>query len=92
MTDCDSDSFALYGASPNPSICTASVNLVFSLPVESFTDLRVYDLSGRTVFSENNEYTPGTHELIIKGLASGVYLVQMTSEDFTATQNFVVLR
>lgn len=85
----EASSFALYGASPNPA--TGQATLVFRLPVESATELKVYDLSGRTVLIETCVYSEGTHEFIVDDLATGVYLIQMTSAEFTATRSFIVL-
>ena len=81
--------FALYGAQPNPALGHAS--LVFALPVNSWAELTVYDLTGRVVHSVNGEYEPGLHEVILDGLASGMYMVRMTSEGCTATRQFVVI-
>ena len=81
--------YSLYGARPNPALGHAT--LVFSLPVDSRAELIVYDLTGRVVYSINGDYRTGVHEVILDGLASGMYMVRMTSEEFTATQQFVVL-
>ena len=81
--------FALYGAQPNPALGHAT--LVFSLPVDSGVELTVYDLTGRVVYSVNEEYSTGVHEVILEGLASGVYMVRMTSEELTATRQFVMI-
>jgi len=81
--------FALYGAQPNPALGHAS--LVFALPVNSWAELTVYDLTGRVVRSVSGEYEPGLHEVILDGLASGMYMVRMTSEGLTATRQFVVI-
>ena len=81
--------YALYGACPNPA--TDQAALVFSLSVDSRVELAVYDLTGRMVQSISVEYEPGVHEVILDGLACGVYLVRMTSEEFTATHHFVVI-
>ncbi|MCD4774769.1 MAG: T9SS type A sorting domain-containing protein [Candidatus Aegiribacteria sp.] len=82
-------SFVLHGARPNPILGTAV--LVFTMLVDSGVKLTVYDLTGRVVHSINGEYEPGVYEVILDGLASGVYLIRMTSEEFTATQQFVVI-
>ena len=81
--------FALFGAQPNPALGHAS--LVFSLPVDSKAELTVYDLTGRAVYSVTGEYSTGVHEVILEGLASGMYMVRMTSEEFTATRQFVMI-
>ncbi|MCK5116841.1 MAG: T9SS type A sorting domain-containing protein [Candidatus Aegiribacteria sp.] len=82
-------SFVLHGARPNPVLGTAV--LVFTLFVDSWTELTVYDLTGRVLYSINGEYRTGVHELILDGLASGVYLIRMTSNEFTDTRQFVLI-
>jgi len=81
--------YSLFGAQPNPALGHAT--LVFSLPVACRAELIVYDLTGRVVYSINGDYRTGVHEVLLDGLASGMYTVRMTSEEFTATQQFVVL-
>jgi len=81
--------YSLYGAQPNPALGHAT--LVFSLPVDSKAELTVYDLTGRVVYSINGVYSTGVHEVILEGLASGVYMALMTSEEFVATLQFVVI-
>ena len=82
-------SFALYGARPNPA--PGHATLFFSLPVDSRAELTIYDLTGRVVHSVSGEYEPGVHEVILDNLACGVYMIRMTSEEFTATKQFVVI-
>ncbi len=81
--------YTLYGAQPNPALGHAA--LVFALPVNSWAELIVYDLTGRVVHSINGEYEPGLHEVILDDLASGMYMIRMTSEGFTATRQFVMI-
>jgi hypothetical protein len=83
------ETYALYGVKPNPSISSAI--LVLSLPVDSRVELTVYDLTGRMVISVCGEYESGVHEVILDNLACGMYMVRMTSEEFTATQRFVMI-
>lgn len=82
-------SYALHGAHPNPVLSDAV--LVFSLPLDSRAELWVYDLTGRAVHRSSGDFTSGTHEVLVNDLACGVYLVRMTSGEFTATQQFVVI-
>jgi len=81
--------FTLYGAMPNPSQSSAS--LVFELPMASLAELTVYDLTGRTVYSVCGQYTQGVHEETVSNLTNGVYMVQMTSQNFTSSRYFVVI-
>ena len=82
-------SFVLHGARPNPVLGTAV--LVYTLLVDSGAELIVYDLTGRVVYSVDGEYETGVHEVILNDLASGMYMVRMTSGEFTATCQFVVI-
>lgn len=81
--------FALFGAQPNPAIGHAL--MFIAVPFDSGSELTVYDLSGRVVHSITGEYCTGVHEVLLEGLASGMYMVRMTSEEFTATQQFVMI-
>ncbi len=81
--------FALFGAQPNPTFGHAT--LVFSMPVDSKVELIVYDLAGRIVHSVSGEYEMGVHEVILDDLTSGIYVVRMTSDEFTEAQHFVVI-
>ena len=80
---------SFYGARPNPAL--GQVLLIFSLPMSSRTEMTVFDLTGRIVQSISNEYEPGLHEVMLNDLASGVYMVRMSSVDFMDTQRFVVI-
>jgi len=81
--------FALYGASPNPVVGAAVLG--FSLPFDSRVELTVFDLTGRTVHVTSEEFCSGVHEVSVNDLASGVYLVRLTSGELTETRHFVVI-
>ena len=83
------DVYALYGSQPNPSF--GSTTLLFSLPVNSWMELTVYDLNGRVIHYISGDYESGIHEVLLNDLACGVYLARMTSEEFTSTKQFVVI-
>jgi hypothetical protein len=80
----------LVGIRPNPSF--GRVTMLFSLSADSRVELAVYDMYGRTVHSIRDEYGSGLHEVVVDDMACGVYLARMTSEDFTESQRFVVIR
>ena len=75
---------------PNPS--SGSPTIRFGLHEPAYVDISIFDLSGRLV-SENhgNEYSPGYHEFLLVDLSPGTYFCKMTSEDFTASERFVVI-
>ena len=81
--------FVLHDVIPNPAYGHAT--LAFSLPFETEVNLIIYDITGRIVYSLNQDFSAGTHEVEVNGLASGLYLIQITSEDSTVTGNFVML-
>jgi len=83
------ESNSLIGARPNPALGYAV--LIFSLQVDSQVELTVYDLAGRIVHYLDNMYNAGIHELTLNNLVSGVYLIRMTSEEFTETRSFVLI-
>jgi hypothetical protein len=84
-----STEFKLLGAVPNPALGHAAVS--FSMPVDSWVELKVFDLAGRIVRQIDGEYNSGVHEVLFDGISSGVYLVRMTSSEFTATRRFVLM-
>jgi hypothetical protein len=80
---------ALLPFSPNPSSLPA---VRFSLPESASVAFSIFDLSGRLVSMINGEeYSPGYHDVLLDDLSSGVYFCRMISDDFTATQRFVVI-
>jgi hypothetical protein len=80
---------ALLPFSPNPSSLPA---VRFSLPEPASVELAIFDLSGRLVSMINGEeYSPGYHDVLLGELSPGVYFCRMISDDFKATQRFVVI-
>lgn len=90
--------FGLYQNYPNPFNPTTTIN--YSIPVVNegkalFTTLKIYDLLGReiaTLVDENK--TPGTYEIKFNasGLASGIYIYQLHSGDYTASKKLILLK
>ncbi|MCD4847934.1 MAG: T9SS type A sorting domain-containing protein [Candidatus Aegiribacteria sp.] len=85
----ESYAMSLYGARPNPALGQAF--LIFSLSMNSRVELTVFDMTGRIVHSTSDEYESGVNEVLLDGLASGVYMVRMSSRDFTDTHRFVLI-
>ncbi len=77
------------GVLANPSVSRAT--LTFSLPSTSFVELTVYDLTGREAYLVSGDYLPGTHEVYLDDLTSGVYLVRMTSGAFVSIKQFAII-
>ena len=93
------DSFILQPSSftlsayPNPFNATARIQ--FDVPRASFVNVAVYDLQGRLVDElASRTFEMGTHTLNYdaKAHASGVYVMQIRSRDFSAAQKLVLLK
>jgi len=66
----------------NPSLVTKPVNIHFDLPEPGEVRLQIYDLAGRTVYSEKTEYRlPGNKTVQWNGNAagSGTYIIKIVS-------------
>ena len=79
----------LIGVFPNPSQ-NAPV-IAFDLPEMADVHFTVFDITGRLVDSVQSTYSSGSHYVVLNYLVPGIYLVRMTTGDFTATQRFVVI-
>ena len=91
MTQSSGDTgFDLLPFYPNPASTTA---IRFFLPEPSFSAFSVFDMHGRLVHEiASSGYQEGYGSVPVPDLISGVYFCRMTSEDFTATQRFVVIK
>ena len=82
--------YFLHGPIPNP--VSGSVNIAIDVPLLSFVEISIYDISGHLVISPiMEEYNPGEHELQIGDLEAGIYFCRMTTENFTDIQSFAVI-
>ena len=89
----DALGFGLDAAFPNPTNGGASLH--FSLERSADASLVVYDLMGRTVATLVEGTRPAGSQTVsfdASRLASGLYLVRLTSEGRTATTQLVVTR
>jgi hypothetical protein len=78
---------------PNPFNPTTTIK--FSIPNSGFTELSVFDITGREVSSlVNNNLTAGSYAVEFKAgeLASGIYFYRIQSKDFVDTKKFVLLK
>ena len=85
-------SFSL-SAYPNPF--NAATQIRFDVPRSSFAEIAVYDLQGRLVEQlASRMFEAGTHSLAYDAgdRASCMYIVQMTSGEFSAAQKVVLLK
>ncbi len=81
-------------ASPNP-VSGGSVSFVISSSVQSPASIRVFDLRGIVVLTEQPMMDPSAENVVtldIHSLAAGVYRAQISCGRQVAEQNFVVLR
>jgi alpha-tubulin suppressor-like RCC1 family protein len=58
------------------SLRVSNRNVSFCLPSSGPVDLRLYTLSGRTVFSLSKVLAPGTYTLTLPALAQGIYILK----------------
>jgi len=85
--------FALHAAYPNPF--NATTRLSYSLPRAARIRLCVYDVAGRLArVIDEGRREAGRHEFLFDaaGWPSGVYLVRMESEAFSATRKLLLLK
>ncbi|HEY6437573.1 MAG TPA: T9SS type A sorting domain-containing protein [Ignavibacteriaceae bacterium] len=78
---------------PNPF--NPSTNIEYSIPEQSFVDLRVYDILGNEVAElVNEEQSAGTYkaDFIADNLASGLYIAQLKTGNFSKTIKMTLLR
>jgi hypothetical protein len=85
---------------PGPNPVAASVTVRFSLPEAMSVEVAVYDVSGRIVaVLTDGHLGAGEHARVWDGrnsegkrVSPGVYMVQMTTSDFSETRKAVVLK
>jgi len=54
-------------------------------------NLVLHDITGRVVANYSQELEDGTHSVSFNNLAPGVFFCTMSADDFTATEQIVVL-
>ena len=75
--------------SPNPASAPA---VRFGLLEPASVDISIFDLSGRLVSEiPGDEYSTGFHDVPLGDISPGIYFCRMISDDFMATQRFVVI-
>ncbi len=81
-----------FAVGPSPTVA-GYATLRYSLPSSGPASVRVYDVTGRGVLTRSLVAgRTGTVSLDLRELSAGVYLVKLTSADFTASQKLVVER
>ena len=83
----------LYAPYPNPSKERATVH--FAVPTKTAATLSIYDLTGRRVaLLPQGEIPRGEHHRVLHtaGLASGLYVLRLQTEDRSASQKMSIVR
>jgi hypothetical protein len=83
----------LYQNYPNPF--NPVTNIEYSLPVESFVQLKVYNAIGNEVATlVNEEQAAGDYKVDFKavGLPSGIYFYKLQNTNFIQTKKMILLR
>jgi hypothetical protein len=78
---------------PNPFNPTTIIN--FNTPVESFVNLKVYDIMGREVVEIISEEKPaGNYSVTFdgSGLSSGIYFYRIQSGSYNAVRRMLLLK
>lgn len=87
------DKFSLNQNYPNPF--NPSTVISFSVPVKSFTSLKIYDVLGNQIATlVSEEKQAGTYEINFDGadLTSGIYFYKLQTENFIDTKKMILLR
>ncbi len=85
--------FRLYQNYPNPFNPATKIN--FDLPIEGFTEFRIFDVTGKVILSYlAGELKPGKYEYAFdaSALPSGVYFYRITSGNFSDVKKMVLIK
>ena len=88
----EADGFALFQNRPNPFKDETLIS--FNLPETGFASLKIYDLSGKTLFRISGDYDKGYNELNIDRSElseSGVLYYELSTAKHTAVQKMIVI-
>jgi len=91
------ESFKLFQNYPNPF--NPTTNIKFAIPRDANVSIKIYDVTGKEVFSVNEYKSAGSYELMFDGsnLASGLYFYSIKAETsqrdvFTETKKMVLIK
>ena len=87
--------FKLYDAYPNPFNPIAEIR--FDVMKASRISINVFDITGRLIGNLINDYKqPGSYNVYFDagkfGLASGIYFVQMSADNFVQTRKAMLIK
>ena len=85
---------------PFPNPFNPTTTLSFDLPEAAPVTLQIYDILGRKVWEyEQNSFNTGSYEIVWDGsnnygqqVAAGVYIIRMTTPEFSSQQKVVYLK
>jgi len=78
---------------PNPF--NPATTIVYEIPKKSMVSLKVFDMLGKEVINlVQEEKNEGRYEVTFDGsqLASGIYLYQLVTENYTATKKMILMK
>lgn len=81
--------------SPNPVINGTDATLRFTATANALVNIRVVDMTGRTMLEQQNRISQGANSVTINNirtLQSGMYIVQMKNGDQVETTTFTITR
>ncbi len=87
------ENYSLKQNYPNPF--NPSTNIEYSIPSESFVELKVYDVLGNEVASlVNEQQQAGVYraDFIADNLPSGMYFARLTANEFTQVVKMILLK
>lgn len=81
-----------YLSNPYPQPFNPSTRFEFATPVSGNFGISIYTILGERLFNEQIELDAGSHSFLLSGFGSaGVYLFNISSNDFSATRKLLLL-
>jgi len=80
---------------PYPNPFNPATTISYSLEKYGKVSLVIYDIQGRKVHTLVDEYNDkGSYDIIwdASGLSTGMYILQMVSEEFVSTQKLMLIK
>jgi choice-of-anchor A domain-containing protein/uncharacterized repeat protein (TIGR01451 family) len=87
------EEFSLSQNFPNPF--NPGTNIKFSIPVQGYYNLRIYNIVGEQVAQLiNGEMEPGHHEVFFdaRHLSSGIYLYSLVGKNISITRKMILMK
>jgi hypothetical protein len=84
--------FIVYQNYPNPF--NSSTTIKYDIPKTGLVTLKIYDIFGKEIYSNNIYCTAGTHTYTFDGinLASGLYFYKIMTGDYVETKKMVLIK